>query len=95
MKRRSTCGLCDNFGVIDVPGQPVWLKKCPECDTDPGMIGLTLAQIVGPPEDGEKEWYAEQERKRLEARRAEEAAFLASIPPEEVERICREAEGRP
>jgi hypothetical protein len=32
----------------------------------------TLAEIVGPPEDGEKEWLALQEQKRLEKQKAED-----------------------
>lgn len=71
------CPCCDGLGMIDDPLRPGAVKKCPECDTPPSAYFLPLAAWVGPPEEGEREWYVAQEEKRQIKIRAEEAAVLA------------------
>lgn len=86
------CPLCDGFGAIPDPLKPEALKKCPECDTEPSsFLSLTLAELVfGPdgPDSEEAEWCDEQERRRLEAVRAEEADYmrrhLAGLIPDDL-----------
>lgn len=80
MRDAHDCPLCDGLGVIDDPAQGGAIKECPECDTEPPFyLTKTLAEIVGPPEEGEVEHYAALEARRVAERRAEEAEFLRRV----------------
>ena len=83
------CGLCDNFGVIDDPLNARRVKACPECDTPPifpfaknenGSIrSMSMSEILyGPDGPDEDDDMSEIQQRRLDARRAEEAEFLAN-----------------